>query len=159
MLHWVWPPPIVMKNTMYFFLKLDHYWGTFWKKVFFCPYEMSNTCKNIWNPKIGKKWLSMGPPSIFSPENFFTKMTQNGLKYLFVNKLLDIVFIQFIQFYSVTRMTIGWRAKNRRQQERERIPFHLSLSPFTFYTAARQGFAATFYFSPSLLSAGPAHVS
>ena len=37
-----------------------------------------------------------------------------SLKYLFVNKLLEIV-----QFYSVTRMTIGWRAENKRQRQRE----------------------------------------
>ena len=39
MLHLVgltFPSPIVMKNLMYSFLKLDHYWSTFWKKVFFC---------------------------------------------------------------------------------------------------------------------------
>ena len=48
----------------------------------FCPYEMSNTCKKIWNKKIAKKWLSMGPP-ILSPENSLTKMTQNGLKWTF----------------------------------------------------------------------------
>ena len=32
-----------------FFLKLDHYWGTFGKKCFF-PLEMSNTCKS--NPTV-----------------------------------------------------------------------------------------------------------
>ena len=42
----------------------------------------SNTCKKFQNPKIGEKWLSMGPPLIFSPKFLFTKMIQNGFLYL-----------------------------------------------------------------------------
>ena len=42
--------PIVTKNTMYFLSKARPLMGHFLKKVFFCPYEMSNTCKNFWNP-------------------------------------------------------------------------------------------------------------
>ena len=41
------PPPTVKKNTMYFFLKLDHYWELFEKKFFF-SLEMSNTCNIFW---------------------------------------------------------------------------------------------------------------
>ena len=41
------PPPNVTKNTMYFFKKLDHFWGTFAKKNFFAPLKGQNTCKNF----------------------------------------------------------------------------------------------------------------
>ena len=36
-------PPLanVMKNTMYFSKKLDHFWGTFAKKKIVCPPEKS----------------------------------------------------------------------------------------------------------------------
>ena len=33
----IWSDPIVTEKIMYFFLKLDHYWSTFQKKVFFAP--------------------------------------------------------------------------------------------------------------------------
>ena len=46
--------------------------GHFLKKSVFCPLEMSNTCKNFQNPK------KYETPPFFSPEIFFTKMTQNG---------------------------------------------------------------------------------
>ena len=32
---------------------------------------MSNTCKKFQNPKIARKWLSIGPPSTFFTQNFF----------------------------------------------------------------------------------------
>ena len=35
------PPANVMKNTMYFSKKLDHFWGTFAKKKLFAPIEKS----------------------------------------------------------------------------------------------------------------------
>ena len=38
-----------------------YYWH-FLKKSVFCPPEMSNTCKNFQNSKIGKKWLKCGTP-------------------------------------------------------------------------------------------------
>ena len=41
------PPPYMTKNTMYFFKKLDHFWGTFAKKKFFAPLKGQNTCKNF----------------------------------------------------------------------------------------------------------------
>ena len=80
---WVCPPPPTIKNfSMYFFSETRPLLGHFLKKSVFCPPEMSNTCKNFQNPKIGQKWLSMGPPPFFSPKIFFTKMTQNGLKWI-----------------------------------------------------------------------------
>ena len=60
-----------MKNfSMYFFSETRPLLGHFLKKSVFCPPEMSNTCKNFQNPKIGQKWLSMGPPPFFHL-NFF----------------------------------------------------------------------------------------
>ena len=77
------PTPPTMENfSMYFFSETRPLLGHFLKKSVFCPPEMSNTCKNFQNPKIGQKWLSMGPPPFFSPKIFFTKMTQNGLKWI-----------------------------------------------------------------------------
>ena len=43
------PPPNMTKNTMYFFKKLDQYWGTLAKKNFFAPQKGQNTCKNFLN--------------------------------------------------------------------------------------------------------------
>ena len=37
---WSDPPPKPWKKTMFFFLKLDHYWGTFWKKGSFPPWNV-----------------------------------------------------------------------------------------------------------------------
>ena len=67
------PPPIVTKNTMYFFSETRPLLGHFLKKSVFCPPEMSNTCKNFQNPKIGQKWLSMGPPHFFHLKFFLPK--------------------------------------------------------------------------------------
>ena len=76
------PPPPSMENfSMYFFSETRPLFGHFLKKCFF-PLEMSNTCKNFQNPNIAGKWLSIGPPPLFSPKIFFTKMTQNGLKWI-----------------------------------------------------------------------------
>ena len=47
---------------------------------------MSDTCKNFQNPKIAGNWLSIGTPPHFSPNFFFAKMTQNGLKWIFFLK-------------------------------------------------------------------------
>ena len=75
------PPPPTMENfSMYFFSETRPLLGHFLKKSVFCPPEMSNTCKNFQNPKIGQKWLSMGPP-LFSPK-ICLPMTQNGLKWI-----------------------------------------------------------------------------
>ena len=87
------PPPPTMKNfSMYFFSETRPLLGHFLKKSVFCPPEMSNTCKNFQNPKIGQKWLSMGPPPFFSPKIFFTKMTQNGLKWILNTTLKSMKF-------------------------------------------------------------------
>ena len=83
-------PPNVTEKIMYFFSETRPFLGHFLKKSVFCPLEMSNTCKNFQNPKIAGKWLSIGTPPIFSPEIFFTKMTQNGLKWI-LNPTLKIV--------------------------------------------------------------------
>ena len=53
---------------------------------------MSNTCKNFQNPKIAGKWLSIGPPPLFSPKIFFNKMTQNGLKWILNATLKSVTF-------------------------------------------------------------------
>ena len=71
---------------------------------------MSNTCKNFQNPKIGKKMIKYGNPPIFSLEIFFTKMTQNGLKWmensiLFYSFFLKASLIQN-KFHSFTNIDI-----------------------------------------------------
>ena len=88
------PPPNVTKNSMYFFSETRPLLEHFLKKSVFCPLEMSNTCENFQNPKIAGKWLSMGPPPFFSPEIFFTKMTQNGLKWILNTTLKIVTFCQ-----------------------------------------------------------------
>ena len=65
---WVWPPPTMENFSMYFFSETRPLLGHFLKKSVFCPPEMSNTCKNFQNSKIGQKWLSVGPPP--SMKNF-----------------------------------------------------------------------------------------
>ena len=93
MLHWVGPPPpIVTKNTMYFFSETRPLLGHFLKKSVFCPLEMSNTCKNFQNPKIDQKMAKYETPPFFSPEIFFTKMTQNGLKWILNTTLKNVTF-------------------------------------------------------------------
>ena len=74
--------------------------GHFLKKSVFFPLEMSNTCKNFLNPKIAEKWLSIGTPPFFSPKFFFTKMTQNGLKWI-----LNITFktVHYVKVRVLTR--------------------------------------------------------
>ena len=74
---------------------------------------MSNTCKNFWNPKIGKKWLSMGPPPVFSPEIFFTKMTQNGLKWILNTTFKNVT---FCRWGNVTFVTIFFLKASLRNQ-------------------------------------------
>ena len=45
---------------------LGYQLGALFEKKGFFPLEMSNTCKNFQNPKIGQKWLSMVPPPFFT---------------------------------------------------------------------------------------------
>ena len=66
-------PPTMENFSMYFFSETRPLLGHFLKKSVFCPPEMSNTCKNFQNPKIGQKWLSMGPPPFFHLKFFLPK--------------------------------------------------------------------------------------
>ena len=43
---------------MYFFKKLDQYWGTFAKKIFFAPRKVKTLVKIYRIAKIGEKWLN-----------------------------------------------------------------------------------------------------
>ena len=75
------PPPNVTEKIMYFFSETRPLLGYFLKKSVFCPLEMSNTCKIFQNPKIARKWLSMGPPPFFHLKIFLPKwlrMAWNG---------------------------------------------------------------------------------
>ena len=47
---------------------------------------------NFWYPKIGEKMTKYGTPPIFSPEIFFTKMTQNGLKWILNTTFKNVTF-------------------------------------------------------------------
>ena len=69
----------VTKNTMYFFKKLDHHWGRKVKKL----------VKIFRIAKISLKWLSIGVPPFFTE---FTKMTQNGLKWILNTALVNVTF-------------------------------------------------------------------
>ena len=78
---------------MHFFSETRPLLGHFLKKSVFCPLEMSNTCKNFQNPKIDQKMAKYEtPPPFFSPEIFFTKMTQNGLKWILNTTLKNVTF-------------------------------------------------------------------
>ena len=62
------PPPNVKNIWCIFFLKLDHYWGTFWKKVFFPPRNVKHL------QKFSEFMLSMGiPPPKADPKHNFRK--------------------------------------------------------------------------------------
>ena len=78
---------------MYFCLeKLDNFWGTFAKKKFLPPRNVKTLVKIFRIAKIGEKWLSIGVPPHFSPKNFFSKMTQNGLKWILNTTLVNVTF-------------------------------------------------------------------
>ena len=60
------PPPYFNEKYNVFFSETRPLLGHFLKQSVFCPLEMSNTYKKFQNPKINKKWLSMGPPPFFT---------------------------------------------------------------------------------------------
>ena len=62
-----WNQP-TMKKQYIFFLKLDYFWGTFWKKRFFSP-------RNVKHLKITKYW---DPPPLFFTQNV---VYQNDLEW------------------------------------------------------------------------------
>ena len=77
------PPPIVTKNIKYFFLKLDHYWGTFGKKVFFCPLESIGMYKlgfdlDSWTVRdvLTETWI-LRPGPLVSPGLSFSLRTRH----------------------------------------------------------------------------------
>ena len=52
--------------------------------------------------KIGEKWLSIGVPPHFSPKNFFSKMTQNCLKWILNTTFKKLTFRNFFTIQQIT---------------------------------------------------------
>ena len=63
-------PQILMKSKNFKDYQRENY-----QEIILGSEIYSNTCKKFQNPKIGEKWLSMGPPLIFSPKFLFPKDT------------------------------------------------------------------------------------
>ena len=78
------PPPNVTKNIKTII-------GALTEKSVFFPIKCQTLVRIFEIQKSVKKWLSIGPP-IFSPEIFFTKMTQNGLKWILNTTLKSVTF-------------------------------------------------------------------
>ena len=63
------------------------------KKNFLPPRKVKTLVKIFRIAEIGEKWLSIGVPPHFSPKFFFSKMTQNGLKWILNTTLVNVTFV------------------------------------------------------------------
>ena len=106
-------PPDCDKKIMYFFSETRPLLGHFWKKSVLCLLEILNTWKQFQNPKIARKWLSTLTPPPLSPKFCFTKITQNGLKWILNATLKSVIFGRQDEGFPRSKIAILRHAQKR----------------------------------------------